>query len=78
MEVAEQLVEKSQTDYVAISRPLIREPKLIQRWQSGDRTKSACQSDNLCFKPTRAGQGIYCVTEEREKKKKGQPKWSNS
>ncbi|MFZ1955710.1 MAG: NADH:flavin oxidoreductase [Desulfobacterales bacterium] len=72
LEVAEQLVEKSQTDYVAISRPLIREPKLIQRWQSGDRTKSACQSDNLCFKPTRAGQGIYCVTEEREKKKKGQ------
>ena len=72
LDVAEQLVEESQTDYVAICRPLIREPKLIQRWQSGDRTKSACQSDNLCFKPTRAGQGIYCVTEKREKKRKGQ------
>jgi 2,4-dienoyl-CoA reductase-like NADH-dependent reductase (Old Yellow Enzyme family) len=69
--VAEQLVEASQTDYVAISRPLIREPNLIQRWQSGDRSKAACQSDNLCFKPTMAGQGLYCVTEEREKKGKG-------
>jgi len=71
LEVAEQLIEASETDYIAISRPLIREPKLIQRWQSGDRTKAACQSDNLCFKPTRAGRGVYCVTEEREKKGKG-------
>jgi 2,4-dienoyl-CoA reductase-like NADH-dependent reductase (Old Yellow Enzyme family) len=70
LEVAEQLVEASETDYVAISRPLIREPKLIQRWQSGDRAKAACESDNLCFKPTRAGRGVYCVTEEREKKRK--------
>ena len=71
LEVAEQLMEASQTDYVAISRPLIREPNLIQRWQAGDRAKSACQSDNLCFKPAMAGQGVYCVTEEREKKEKG-------
>ena len=70
LEVAKQLMEASQTDYVAISRPLIREPNLIQRWQAGDRTKSACQSDNLCFKPAMAGQGVYCVTEEREKKRK--------
>jgi 2,4-dienoyl-CoA reductase-like NADH-dependent reductase (Old Yellow Enzyme family) len=71
LEVAEQLIEASQTDYVALCRPLIREPSLIQRWQSGDRTKAACQSDNLCFRPTRAGRGLYCVTEEREKKGRG-------
>jgi 2,4-dienoyl-CoA reductase-like NADH-dependent reductase (Old Yellow Enzyme family) len=68
LEAAEQLVEASQTDYVAMSRPLIREPDLIQRWQSGDTAPAACQSDNLCFKPAREGHGIFCVTEEREKK----------
>ena len=34
---------------------------------AGDLTKAACVSDNLCFLPARAGEGIYCVTEEREK-----------
>ena len=71
LEVAEELIATSQADYAAISRPLIREPKLIQRWQAGDRAKAACQSDNLCFRPTMAGKGLYCVTEEREKKGKG-------
>lgn len=68
--VAEQLIASSQADYIAMCRPLIREPNLIQRWQSGDATQAACQSDNLCFKPALAGQGIYCVLEEREKKRK--------
>lgn len=69
--VAEQLVEASQTDYIAMCRPLIREPNLIRRWQSGDTAPAACQSDNLCFKPALAGKGIYCVLEEREKKENG-------
>ena len=69
--VAEQLVEASQTDYIAMCRPLIREPNLIKRWQSGDTTQAACQSDNLCFTPALEGQGIYCVLEEREKKGNG-------
>ena len=70
LEVAEQLVEASQTEYIAMSRPLIREPNLIQRWQSGDATIAACQSDNLCFEPAIEGQGIYCVLEKREKEGK--------
>jgi 2,4-dienoyl-CoA reductase-like NADH-dependent reductase (Old Yellow Enzyme family) len=70
LKVAEQLVEESQTDYIAMCRPLIREPNLIQRWQSGDTAVAACKSDNLCFKPALAGKGLYCLTEEREKEKK--------
>jgi hypothetical protein len=52
-----------------MSRPLIREPDLIGRWLAGDRRKATCKSDNLCFGPARKGEGIYCVTEERENNK---------
>lgn len=66
IEVAEKLVESSVADYLSMSRPFIREPNLIKRWQSGDRRKAECSSDNLCFRPGYAGEGIYCVTKERE------------
>jgi 2,4-dienoyl-CoA reductase-like NADH-dependent reductase (Old Yellow Enzyme family) len=66
-EVAERLVDEGTADYVSLCRPLIREPDLIQRWKSGDLRKSACISDNGCFKPGRAGEGIYCVVEKGEK-----------
>ncbi len=67
-DVAERLLDAGTADYVSMSRPLIREPGLIQRWQSGDRTRARCLSDNLCFRPGMTGKGIYCVTEERENK----------
>ena len=35
-DVAEQAIEKAGMDYIAISRPLIREPALPNRWQAGD------------------------------------------
>ncbi len=69
VEVAEQLVSDGAADYIAMSRPLIREPDLISRWKSGDRRRAECKSDNLCFGPGLEGKGIYCVTEEREKAK---------
>ena len=66
--VAEQLLDAGVADYFSMSRPLIREPGLIKRWQDGDRSRARCLSDNLCFRPGMTGKGIYCVTEEREKK----------
>jgi 2,4-dienoyl-CoA reductase-like NADH-dependent reductase (Old Yellow Enzyme family) len=68
LDVAERLLDAQTADYCAMSRPLIREPGLIRRWQSGDRTRARCLSDNLCFRPGMTGKGIYCVTEERENK----------
>jgi 2,4-dienoyl-CoA reductase-like NADH-dependent reductase (Old Yellow Enzyme family) len=68
-EVSEELVESGTADYIAMCRPLIREPDLISRWKSGDRRRAECKSDNLCFGPGLEGRGIYCVTEEREKTK---------
>jgi len=47
-------------DFISFSRPLIREPGLIKRWKDGDTAKSECMSENLCFKPILAGEGLYC------------------
>lgn len=68
IEVAEKLIDAGTADYFSMSRPLIREPGLINRWRSGDRTRARCLSDNLCFRPGMTGKGIYCVAEERENK----------
>jgi 2,4-dienoyl-CoA reductase-like NADH-dependent reductase (Old Yellow Enzyme family) len=70
IQVAERLVNGGFADYISMCRPLIREPDLINRWQAGDLSKAACVSDNMCFKPAMKGQGIYCLTEERERKPK--------
>lgn len=66
-EVSERLVDEGTADYISLCRPLIREPHLINRWKQGDTRKATCLSDNLCFKPTRAGQGLYCVVEKRSR-----------
>jgi len=65
-EVAEEIIVHGIVDYISMSRPFIREPDLINRWQKGDRRKAGCKSDNLCFNPGFEGKGIYCVTREIE------------
>ncbi|MFX1466999.1 MAG: NADH:flavin oxidoreductase [Promethearchaeota archaeon] len=60
-EVAEKLVEEGITDYIALSRPLIREPDLINRWKLGDTRKVDCISDNRCLGAAVEGKGAYCV-----------------
>jgi len=65
-EVAERIIAEGIADYISISRPFIREPDLIHRWQKGDRRKAECKSDNLCFNPGFEGKGVYCVTREIE------------
>lgn len=66
-QAAENLVTEGPVDFISMSRPFVREPDLINRWKSGDLSPAACLSDNLCFGPTRRGEGIYCVTAERQK-----------
>lgn len=63
-EVAEELVQNNLADYIAFSRPLIREPYLIKRWQSGDTRRATCISCNKCFIPAQAGQGLYCMLDK--------------
>jgi 2,4-dienoyl-CoA reductase-like NADH-dependent reductase (Old Yellow Enzyme family) len=67
--VAQGLVEQDVTDYVSMSRPLIREPGLINRWKAGDTRKATCLSDNQCTTPLRSGEGLYCVVERKMRDK---------
>jgi 2,4-dienoyl-CoA reductase-like NADH-dependent reductase (Old Yellow Enzyme family) len=69
--LAEKIVAEGMADYISMCRPLIREPDLINRWKSGDHAKAKCLSDNLCFGPAMAGEGLYCVVETRERGSSG-------
>jgi 2,4-dienoyl-CoA reductase-like NADH-dependent reductase (Old Yellow Enzyme family) len=62
IEVAEELVGSGLADCVALCRPLICEPDLIRRWRAGDRRRALCVSDNACYAPGYAGEGVRCVT----------------
>jgi len=60
-EIMEEILAAGTADYFSMSRPLIREPGLPARWQSGDRRRAACISCLGCFGPARKGEGISCV-----------------
>jgi 2,4-dienoyl-CoA reductase-like NADH-dependent reductase (Old Yellow Enzyme family) len=65
-QVAERIVDEGYADYISMSRPFICEPDLVKRWASGDHGKAECLSDNRCFGPGMAGEGVYCVTRKQE------------
>ena len=67
--IAERTVAEDGLDYVALSRPLIREPGLPRRWMSGDRRPSPCVSCSECFTPGLTEGGIYCVVEKKQREK---------
>jgi len=60
-EVCAELVEKRRADYISLSRPLICEPNLVERWKSGDTGKSACISCNGCLKAGFKEGSVRCV-----------------
>jgi 2,4-dienoyl-CoA reductase-like NADH-dependent reductase (Old Yellow Enzyme family) len=78
--LAERIFREGVCDFISMSRPFICEPDLINRWLSGDRRKAACNSDNLCYGPAHAGEGLYCVTaaKKNNKTKRGKVQEKNS
>jgi 2,4-dienoyl-CoA reductase-like NADH-dependent reductase (Old Yellow Enzyme family) len=72
-QVALEALERDSMDFIAMSRPLIREPQLPGRWRNGDRKPAACISCNKCFVPGLKEGGIYCVAEKKEKARKKKP-----
>ena len=70
-ETAQALLDEGAADYIALCRPLIREPGLIKRWRSGDHRPSSCLQDNSCFQPILAGQGVSCPMSRIDKKNLG-------
>ena len=68
--VISRILSDGQADYVALCRPLIREPGLINRWKSGDLEKSKCISCNGCFETATEGTGVSCKVERALKEKR--------
>lgn len=66
LETAQAVVDSGTADCIALSRPLIREPHLVDRWKSGDARRARCISDNGCFRPGIKGEGIHCTVEMKE------------
>ena len=46
---AQAIIDSGDADLISLCRPLIREPALIARWQSGDLSPAKCISCNKCM-----------------------------
>jgi 2,4-dienoyl-CoA reductase-like NADH-dependent reductase (Old Yellow Enzyme family) len=61
IELMEEMLAFGEADLFSLSRPLLCEPDLPRRWQSGDRAPARCVGCNRCFKPGMRGEGAACT-----------------
>jgi 2,4-dienoyl-CoA reductase-like NADH-dependent reductase (Old Yellow Enzyme family) len=66
LEMIEQILSDGVADLVSLSRPLIREPALINRWSTGDTAPARCISCNGCFEMMMKEKGLFCVQESNQ------------
>ena len=57
IDTMENLLNDTNIDYFALSRPLLAEPFLIKRWKDGDKRPSICVRCSKCRTP----EGNYCT-----------------
>lgn len=62
MEVMEQILNSSRIEYMALSRPLLCEPDLVNKWSRDRDYKPKCLSCNRCFHET--GNSCYMEREQ--------------
>ncbi len=67
--LAEEVINSGVADYVALSRPLIREPHLVKRWGAGEVQKASCISCNRCFLTLYSEEALHCAQDKKEKEK---------
>ncbi len=70
VETINDILSEGKADYVAMSRPFVREPDLVNRWKSGDTAKAKCISCNGCFETGMKGTGVTCKVERKLKENK--------
>ena len=56
----EEMVEKGYADFVALCRPLIREPLLVKKFKEGTAEESTCISCNKCFAAIVHDHPVHC------------------
>ncbi len=66
--VIEQALEAGKADFVAICRPLIREPDLALKWKEGNLKRGDCISCNLCFAESGKEGGTCCGYLKKQQK----------
>jgi 2,4-dienoyl-CoA reductase-like NADH-dependent reductase (Old Yellow Enzyme family) len=69
LETAEGMIASNDADMVSLSRPFIREPRLVSRWLKGDARPALCISCNRCFPIVGRGEPLECGEERRLKRK---------
>ena len=57
----EEIIQKKEADFISLSRPLIREPGLVNDWKRGDHHRAKCISCNECFESLLKGEPLECV-----------------
>lgn len=65
LEMAQSIVASGDADLISMSRPFIREPDLVLRWQRGDREPARCISCSRCFGILARGERLECAQERR-------------
>jgi 2,4-dienoyl-CoA reductase-like NADH-dependent reductase (Old Yellow Enzyme family) len=65
-ELMEEVIQKGEADFISLSRPLIREPGIINEWKRGDRYRATCISCNKCLEALRKGEALHCIQEKIE------------
>jgi 2,4-dienoyl-CoA reductase-like NADH-dependent reductase (Old Yellow Enzyme family) len=57
----EQIIKKGEADFISLSRPLIKEPAIINEWKNGDYRRPKCISCNKCFEALLKGETLRCA-----------------
>jgi 2,4-dienoyl-CoA reductase-like NADH-dependent reductase (Old Yellow Enzyme family) len=68
-EQMEAFLRDGEADFMALCRPLIREPDLIERWTEGDPKKPDCISCNACFNALLDLQPLACAVNGKHERK---------
>ncbi len=66
---AEKILKENIASFISISRPLIYEPDLPNRWKSGDLSPPLCTSCNQCYTTTFGGP-LYCPIKKKAEKRR--------
>ncbi len=72
-ELMEEIVAGGEADFVSLSRPLIREPGLINEWRAGSRRRPACISCNQCYEHLRRLEPCRCIVAEKAARDQAAP-----
>jgi len=67
-QLMEEVIRNGDADFISLSRPLIKEPHIINEWKSNKRHRATCISCNKCLEALRKGESLHCVQKNAEER----------